>query len=436
MHCYTVLHCPDPTSIFCRGVSNTVAYHSATVDEIPLEPLQAADSSYSHNTSSSANGLRQSRKERGAARMTKSFSDVPQTERDSSPRGPRAQTNTQEKPTRPGSPRGDSSSVSPRCPGSVEGTRLMDASKVRRKQAIAVKDREETKASLANLRANATKQEFLKGRASGDPDTPRLLRRSSSESKLLSKIAEKPIITDTPAAKPPVGGRSAAPNMTLLSSKRPVSKENKSPLKTRPSSTLSVKSIAKPSSSKATVAVEHVNRPKTVCTGVSESASTAAQEQQPAESKPPAGILSTSRRSMTEVRATQGGALDHSGDTTHSNAREQRKESKVSPVTEYLNFVFWCPRLSVYSTCAACVACFCVMNICLRVQAREKTLEIDEGVKTPRGVSIKKIVFSEDAQAEVAEQPSPVSVLDNSHFDEELTPSPKAAKSNVVCLQG
>lgn len=63
-------------------------------------------------------------------------------------------------------------------------------------------------------------------------------------------------------------------------------------------------------------------------------------------------------------------------------------------------------------------------------------MEVDEGVKTPRGVSIKKIDFSEDAQAEVAEQPSPVSVLDNSHFDEELTPSPKAGKTSVVSLQG
>lgn len=84
----------------------------------------------------------------------------------------------------------------------------------------------------------------------------------------------------------------------------------------------------------------------------------------------------------------------------------------------------------------ACVACLCVTSIFLCVQAREKTVEIDEGVKTPRGVSIKKINFSEDAQAEVAEQPSPVSVLDNSHFDEELTPSPKAGKSSVASLQG
>lgn len=74
------------------------------------------------------------------------------------------------------------------------------------------------------------------------------------------------------------------------------------------------------------------------------------------------------------------------------------------------------------------------------MQAQEKSIELlDEGVKTPRGVSIKKIDFcQEDAQAEVAEQPSPVSVLDNSHFDEELTPSPKAGKSSSVqvSLQG
>lgn len=70
------------------------------------------------------------------------------------------------------------------------------------------------------------------------------------------------------------------------------------------------------------------------------------------------------------------------------------------------------------------------------MQTREKIIEIDEVVKTPRGVSIKKIDFSEDAQPDAAEQPSPVSVLDNSHFDEELTPSPKAGKSSVVTLPG
>ncbi|KAG0596789.1 hypothetical protein M758_UG285200 [Ceratodon purpureus] len=380
---------------FSRGVSKTVAYHRGAVNEIPQERLQVADSSYSHYTDSSASILRQSRKERGAARMTKSFSDVPQSDRHSIPRGFRAHENPQEKPARSSSPRGDFSSVSPRCPGSVEDMRLMDAGRMRRKQAIAVKEREETKQLLADMRANATKQEFIKGRASGDPDTPRLLRRSSSESKLLYKIAEKPIITYNPAKKPSVEGRRAALNITLLRSKRPVSKDNKLLLKTRPPSPRSVKSVANSSSSKATVAVEHVNRSKTVCTGVSESASTLAQVQQPAESKSPAVVQSTPRCSMTEVRATQGGALDHSGVTTHSNARKQITES----------------------------------------MAREKIIGIDEGVKTPRGVSIKKIDFSEDVQAEVAEQPSPVSVLNNSHFDEELTLSPKAAKFSVVCLQ-
>jgi hypothetical protein len=293
------------------------------VTEVILqEPVQGGDSS--HQTSGSA---RQSRKEQGV-RMTKSFSDVLDA---SSPRGLRAKTQL-EKP-----PRSGSSSVSPRCP--VEGVRVVDAGKVRRKQAVAVKDRDElTKASLANLRANATKQEFLKGRASGDPDTPRLLRRSSSESKLLSKIAEKPI---TPAPKPPpVGGRSAAPpNMALLRSKRPVAKDNnnnnnnnnnnKSPLKTRPTS---VKSVAKLPS-------EHVNRPKPVC--ISEPAT-------PKQSKSPAGAQ---RCTTTEVRATQGGALDHSGDTAHANAREQRSDSKVSSVTE--NFVLYCTFVSI---------CFCVLN--------------------------------------------------------------------------
>lgn len=323
--------------------------------------MQAADSS---NTS---NSVRQSRKERGAPRMTKSSSDVPQSERDSSPRCPRGvQTNPQERlSARSCSPRADSSSVSPRCPGNVEGVRLVDAGKVRRKP-FAVKDREESKASLAHLRANATKQEFLKERASGDPDTPRLLRRSSSESKLLSKIAEKPVNADIPSGKTAAGGRIAGtpPSMSLLRSKRLASKDNKSPMKTRPTSALGVRSAAKTSSAKErNVAAEnmqtsHVNRPAKSC--VPEAASTAAQEHKPAENK----AAAPSRCSVLEVRATQGGALDQSGDATHSNARENRTESKVSPATllwsysVLRSFLILCP----YSAAASLPLCkeYCV----------------------------------------------------------------------------
>jgi len=207
--------------------------------------------------------------------------------------------------------------------------RVMEAGKVRRK-AIAVKDREESKASLAHLRANATKQEFLKERASGDPDTPRLLRRSSSESKLLSKIAEKPANTDSiPATKARSG---TPPTMTLLRSKRPVAKDNnKSPMKSRPTSALGLKSVAK--TKERTVAAEnlqtsHVNRP---AKPVSNSVPLAAQETQPAENKPE--VLQAPTR--CEVRATQGGALDQSGDTTHADARENsvRTEPKVGALS-------------------------------------------------------------------------------------------------------
>ncbi|CAM6077190.1 unnamed protein product [Sphagnum tenellum] len=63
-----------------------------------------------------------------------------------------------------------------------------------------VKDREETKATLFTLRAQSTKQEFLKGRASGGPDTPRPLRQSSSDSKLISRMTEKLTATDAATA--------------------------------------------------------------------------------------------------------------------------------------------------------------------------------------------------------------------------------------------
>ncbi len=100
-----------------------------------------------------------------------------------------------------------------------------------------VKDREETKATLFTLRAQSTKQEFLKGRASGGPDTPRPQRRSSSDSKLISRMTEKLTATDAAAAASTrtaaaqaggaQGGRILIPaEVTISRSKRKTGKPN------------------------------------------------------------------------------------------------------------------------------------------------------------------------------------------------------------------
>ncbi len=52
---------------------------------------------------------------------------------------------------------------------------------------------------------------------------------------------------------------------------------------------------------------------------------------------------------------------------------------------------------------------------------------------TPCGVLVKKCEFVEFRPAEVVDQPSPVSVLHNSHFQEEdLTPSQRPSKSSPI----
>ncbi|CAM6048650.1 unnamed protein product [Sphagnum compactum] len=117
-----------------------------------------------------------------------------------------------------------------------------------------VKDREETKATLFTLRAQSTKQEFLKGRASGGPDTPRPLRRSSSDSKLISRMTEKLTATDATAAAAAAastrtaaaqaggaqGGRILIPaEVTISRSKRKTGKPNNPTPKCRTSSSSS-----------------------------------------------------------------------------------------------------------------------------------------------------------------------------------------------------
>lgn len=262
--------------------------------------------------------MRLSRRDRIAARTTQSFSDVTQCGRDSSPRGPRSNP-------RPCSSR-DSSPLSPRCPGSMESVRVIDAAKARRKPFV-VKDKDESKVTFANLRANATKQEFLKGRASGDPDTPRL-RRSSSDSKLLSKIAEKPIASDTCATKSVGGGRSPT-NSPALKSKRPTVIDSKSPLKSRPGSALGIRTGAKSPSGKETVILKspqssHVlpSVPTPICARVSvltapvQETLAAMREQTSMETEI---AQCSSSCSTVEVRIIVGGAVDQSGDTMESS---------------------------------------------------------------------------------------------------------------------
>ena len=208
-------------SVICRAVSN----------ELPLRPQQVLRES-GHETSAveleASSSLRKSRKERIAARTPKVSSDLTQHGRDSSPRGHRSAPVPQEKP-RPCSPR-EPTPLSPRCPGATEMNRLGATAKVREKRFV-VKDREENKSTFAHLRANATKHEFLRGRASGDPDTPRL-RRNSSGSDLLSTIAMKHISAGGSASKS-VAGQRVPTDITVLRSSRSLSKPNKAAVKSR-----------------------------------------------------------------------------------------------------------------------------------------------------------------------------------------------------------
>lgn len=69
------------------------------------------------------------------------------------------------------------------------------------------------------------------------------------------------------------------------------------------------------------------------------------------------------------------------------------------------------------------------------------TEDLSEVCSQPQGVSVKKLLVDPENNsfrlAEGAEQPSPVSILDNVHFQEgDCTPSPKSAKPGSVSLQG
>jgi hypothetical protein len=69
------------------------------------------------------------------------------------------------------------------------------------------------------------------------------------------------------------------------------------------------------------------------------------------------------------------------------------------------------------------------------------TEDLSEVCSQAQGVSVKKLLADAENNscrlAEGAEQPSPVSILDNVHFQEgDCTPSPKSAKPGSVSLQG
>lgn len=216
----------------------------AATNESPLKPAQPqVPRESSHESSAveleSSSSLRKSRKERIPARSPKFSSELTQHGRDSSPRGHRAPV-LQEKP-RPCPPR-EPTPLSPTCPGATEMNRLGATAKVRDKRFV-VKDREENKSTFAHLRANATKHEFLRGRASGDPDTPRL-RRNSSDSDLLSKIAVKHISASGSASKS-VAGQKAPTEITVLRSNRSLSKSNKAAVKSRVATPVGMKTVPK-----------------------------------------------------------------------------------------------------------------------------------------------------------------------------------------------
>lgn len=80
----------------------------------------------------------------------------------------------------------------------------------------------------------------------------------------------------------------------------------------------------------------------------------------------------------------------------------------------------------------------CYLNVQFRSEAGEDTRQSSD-VSTPQGVPMKNLhpVENDDIGrlAERAEQPSPISVLDNVHFqEEECTPSPGTEKT--VSLPG
>ncbi len=94
-----------------------------------------------------------------------------------------------------------------------------------------VKDREDSKPMLLTMQAQSTKQDLLKGRASAGPDSPRP-RRSSSDCKLISPMAEKLTATDT-AVSSKAQSRRLPSEVAILRTKRSTSKQSTPALKPR-----------------------------------------------------------------------------------------------------------------------------------------------------------------------------------------------------------
>ncbi|CAK9216477.1 unnamed protein product [Sphagnum troendelagicum] len=176
---------------------------------------------------------RMSRKERIAARSVKGSLDALQVGRDVSPKSPQLSPLPQGKnrlsfpikeanPLKPGSPR--------RCVTGNGGAQLVENGKPPSRPFM-VKDREDSKPMLLTMRAQSTKQDFLKGRASAGPDSPRP-RRSSSDCKLISRMAEKLNATDT-AVSSKAQSRRVPSEVAILRSKRSTSKQSTPAVKPR-----------------------------------------------------------------------------------------------------------------------------------------------------------------------------------------------------------
>ncbi|CAK9218403.1 unnamed protein product [Sphagnum troendelagicum] len=310
---------------------------------------------------------RMSRKERIAARSVKGSLDALQVGRDVSPKSPQLSPLPQGKnrlsfpikeanPLKPGSPR--------RCVTGNGGAQLVENGKPPSKPFM-VKDREDSKSMLLTMRAQSTKQDFLKGRASAGPDSPRP-RRSSSDCKLISRMAEKLTATDT-AVSSKAQSRRVPSEVAILRSKRSTSKQSTPAVKPRTPS--------------------HAEDNQTV------PADTSTKEK------------SNFQNEVKSVAATEGTERDKSNGTNLMIGLSQANPPPES-------------RLD--------------LPVPLAQGAGLDERGISE-LLTPRGVLVKKCEFVEFGPAEVVDQPSPVSVLDNFHFQEEdLTPSQRPSKSSPI----
>jgi hypothetical protein len=355
-----------------------------------------------------------------------------------------------------------------------------------------VKDREETKATLFTLRAQSTKQEFLKGRASGGPDTPRPLRRSSSDSKLISRMTEKLTATDAAAAAASTrtaaaqaggaqGGRILIPaEVTISRSKQKTGRPNNPTPKCRTSSSSSSSpspsSCALDTTTETLVSAaaadpstkEKINKFPNGVTGPAVMAVAADEhtnwdqsndsDLMMLESIQCANIALAESRLLELPTATT--VMPENLVTTSKNVSSVRKSLRVTSA-EKLELLqatsIQKPRMPIAvedtvnhgeedgggdsraRLASNQVTSSPIERLCkseqLDAELDERGSSISE-VLTPRGVSVKKTYESGHELGpadQLVEQPSPVSVLDNFHFQEEdLTPSPSKTSSSTL----